>query len=259
MRKRYIQVYVTGKEKRNHFLSRIISTVILIFIFFIMVVLFLVVLQNKKKDNLFLQKEFYFVYAYKFRKESVLYDKKEEVKKLGGANEIYLHRNEHYLIVNVYLKRNEAESVLKEVKMQFSSAGILRLYSSKFSKNAKQEVFDNFEIKNSLKRIDTLDLQAMNLQVDFLSLKKVKSDIVSEMSKNRVELLSIAEKLSNNKCAAAEIISNHVNLELMYYSEFFEKYYAQTKNRAHLIGSLAVKLALNQIKMINNLSAIGKY
>ncbi len=254
MTKFNFQVYVPQRFKRKSLQIEIISAFIIILIFLIIVVFILVVAQNKKKNNLFLPLNYYFVYAYKYRKESMLNSKKEEVKKLGGANEIYLHRNEHYLIVNVFLKKQEAENLLKNIKKEFPNAGILRICSNQYLKESKKVIMDNFDIKNALKRTEINNNNIFNSQVKFLSNDRLKSDIVSMVSKCRLESNSILKIIGDEDSEIRRIISNHININLLYYEEFFEKYYAQTNNREHLINKLSVRIALNQIKMINNMA-----
>lgn len=189
----------------------------------------------------------------------MLYGKKEEVKKLGGANEIYLHRNKHYLIVNVFLEKKEAEKTLERIIDEFPDAGVLRLHTNSFSKRAKKKIIGDFEIKNSLKRITSISSNIFDLQIEFLSKDNETNDVTALVSKHKLESATILSSITRAEESVAKIIASHIEINLLYYEEFFEKYYTQIENRAYLLNNLAVKLALNQVKMINNLSVSGKY
>lgn len=238
--------------------NTIISVITLILFFLILVVVLLVFINNKKKENLFLPVNYYFVYADKHRKEQMLYTKKEEVKKLGGANEIYLHKNEHYLIVNVYLDKSEAETVLKNIKQKYSNAGVLRITTSTFSKSIKKEIVNSYEIKNTLKRVNSNFKEVLEMQMGLLSDIEKKNNVISILARHRLEIYELKSKFEKNESVFGKIIVKYMDIDLIFYEEIFEKYYAQSGNRVHLLNNFAVKLALNQIKLINNLSVLGK-
>ena len=112
-------------------------------------------------------------------------------------------------------------------------------------------------MKNYLKRIDSVFDNVLNLQIGFLS-DDICDNVSLEMSGYRLEISKIRDMLQNNETLISEIILKNIDLVLLDFDMFFEKYYPQTGNRGYLINCFAVKTALNQIKMINNLSSAIK-
>ena len=251
---RRFQVYVTQKNKTKSLWFAIKSAFIIIFIIFSVVAICVYVSIEKKKENNFLQQSFYFVYSSKYRKESMLFSEKEALKKFGGACEIYYHKNQYYLLVNVCFFKENAEKMAADIKNEFPNAGVLRITTSKFSRDAKTRVMGCFEVKNALKQIKSNLDGVMKLQSNFALQKIDAGDVISKFVKYKLDLQMISKRLSDANNEVGDLVASYIEMKLLCYDEFFEKFYVQEANRVHLISKMATKLAIIQIKMINNLS-----
>lgn len=251
---RRFQVYVTPDrcDKNTRFAIKSVFAVGLIF--FLLIFILVAVIHLKKKENNFLPLSFYFVYSSKYRKESMLYTEKETLKKSGGACEIYFHKNYYYMFVSVYFEKNEADEFADSIKEMFPNVGVLRITTSKFSKTAKSQILGYFEVKNALKYVKSDFGEVLEIQNNYVLEKIDSGSVISTLSRHKLNLQTLEKRLIDSAGKMGVLLSSYIEMELLAYNEFFEKFYVQSSNRVHLLSKLATKLAIIQIKMINNLS-----
>lgn len=248
------QVYVPRKNNRNKIKSVIKSAFAMILIFFLILLFVLIFAKLRKKENNFLPLSFYFVYSSKYRKESMLYTERELLKKSGGACEIYYHKNQYYLMFNVYFEKEKAEEVLQNLKEKFPNAGVLRITTKSFSKKAKREIQGSFELKNALKHIKSDFDEVLEVQNSFVLKEKDSGKVMQALTRQKLNLQVLSKRLNGAENEMCDLVAGFIEMKLLCYEEFFEKFYTQTSNREYLLSKIATKLAIIQIKMINNLS-----
>ncbi len=184
----------------------------------------------------------------------MLDNEKELLKKLGGANVVHFHKNEYYLLVNVYLNKDEAEEVVSNIKPTFANAGVVRISTSVFSKASRNQILSNFKLKNTLKRISSNFDEVLSYEMGYLAGKISESDVISKFVMHRVEFSKLKEQLLASEGILETATANYLKIFLLHYDNFFDKFYSQTNNREYLICKLATELIISQIELINNLA-----
>ena len=233
---------------------RIKSVIITILFFIICVTLFVVMFSLKKKEDKFLPTYYYFVYVGKYKKQSMLFTQKEGVKKNGWASVIYKHKNYYYLLLNVYTEKSEADAIASELEDLFSNVSVVRISTSKISKNIKNTILKDFEVKNALKYLEEYINHITQYLKNCLSSEVLVSDIISEIVNYKLMLNGLKSRLVNSQSYLGGVISSYIDRYLNIFDDFLHKFYTQANNRRHLICKISIELILTKIEMINNIA-----
>ncbi len=251
-----LQVCVTQKVKRKIGSVQIKSAVCLILFFLIFGTILISIIVSRKKENLFYGQNLYFVYTSKTKNVSSLENEKDMIKNLGGAGVVFLHKKEYYLICNVYLKKDEAEEIKKNIAENYHNAGILEI-SAKKIKNIKH-FKQNENSKNMLRFIKNNLIELTQTEIDFISgnisegklgawaLSK-KQTLEQMISKN----IEASEEITRNMCSYAKLI-------VFQYDNFLNQFYVKS-NKQSLFCEFVVNFSLIFADMWNYLWNYGYF
>lgn len=153
-----------------------------------------VLVAEKKKLRAFDERVFYFVSAGSSRKISLLEDKKELLKNLGGANVFYLYKEKSHLISSVYLDQESAEEIRSNILSYFPDASILKIKSKRVSTKGIKRVKEIVGAEEFLKCLYKTSVEFQKLQMIYLSGECGESKFISEMVEKRIGF----EKALNN-------------------------------------------------------------
>ena len=229
---------------------------VLIIILFIAVVLFISFFGfylNSKENQVFKEKTYYYVCAMKTKGTKELENIKDDVKKVGGAGKIYKKENYNYLILNVYNDESLAKDVFEKNKINYPNAVTFELKRKSISKKVKKQIKgDEFlfrYIKNHNKYMENVFALSLKYLSGALSENKFCSEILNlkfKLDEINDEML----KLESNKLN--DLVKNQVNLELYYYSAFFDNFFKNDKKDS-IVCEFVVNLTILSVEFFNNL------
>ena len=237
------------KRKNNHLKIVIIFFVIAIFSAIIAIGFYL----KKKQDSVFFQQSFYFVYASKSKKTSSLEKMQDKLKELGGAGKIYKKDEYYYLIINVYLNEELASQVASDNKAVYESVGVLEIKTKKLNRNSKNAMKNNESALDYVKKFNKSIDEISELQIKYLSSEISENDLCSDIltMKFNFEDLNDSLKIADDS-EIKNLVNNYLNLNLMYYSSFFNTFFDSTK-KVSVLCEFVVNLTLLKVDLFNNL------
>lgn len=197
--------YLKSKKRGKGLVKSVVST-ILIFLFAIVSSVILV--SEKRKLRAFDERVFYFVSAGSSRKISLLDDKKELLKNLGGANVVYEHRHLSHLLASVYLKQEFADEIKGNLLGHFPESDILKIKSKRVSTSGIRKIKEITGAEEFVKLIYKISVKFQDLQMSYLSGVLSESDFLSEMVGFRINLEKALENIDNSNDLANKIIEN---------------------------------------------------
>lgn len=196
--------YHKYKNRRKNKIKSVITT-ILILLFAI--VSSVVLVSEKKKLRAFDERIFYFVSAGFSKNISLLDDKKELLKNLGGANVLYEHKGLSHLIANVYLEQDSANEIKGNISSYFPEASVLKIKSKRVSTKGIRLVKEIEGADEFIKYFYKLSLEFYSLQIAYLSGEKTESDFLSDMVESRIDFEKKMLNIKKTNDLAEKIIS----------------------------------------------------
>ena len=168
---------------------------VLIFIFFVSILISLGV--SRKNNKCFDKVSYYFVYA---QKSKIKTDEKQKdlVKSLGGAGVFYFYKEYYYLLVSVYLIKEDASEIADGIKSQFKNAGVLTIETKRLQFKVQQKIKDNFACFKFFKQVNELVKSFEGVAVDFCKGTLSPGDLMTGFLKNKLEIESLSVEMGKN-------------------------------------------------------------
>lgn len=243
---------LTATRKLKRYKHRILVISIIIFII-VGFVFFLCLKVKKKNEECFSKRFFYVLYLEKDTKQTVLTSLQDTVKKLGGAGEIYFYDKFYYLTASVYLIKDEALEVLKNLSQSFPNAGILNLERKKLPNSIKTKIKQNTECFRYFNFVDELILDFTEKEYLYLSGKLTQRELVSYLLEKKLNLEDIINKfIYEEEDLLMKNIYYYQNLLLLYFNNFFSTFFESTKKNS-LVCEFAINSVLLSFEMVNSL------
>ncbi len=244
-------VTLKGRKKRrqNVCLIALISVFVVIFIFIIFFGLFL----EAKQIKVFKEQSFYLVCANNSRNLKDLENIQDEIKKFGGAGKIYKKELNYFLIINMYLEKEQAENVLINNKQSYENASILEIKTKKVSKKSIKKIRNNqFNFKfikvlsNSIQEISKLSLKYINSEIS-------ENELCSKLLAYKFELETLNDELKKLEPSEVnDLVQNYSQLLIMYFDSYFNNFFGSDKKVSVLID-FVVSIGLLKVDFFNNL------
>lgn len=242
-----MQETLTANKRKN-----IIFVLILVFIIIVAVSIFLCFKLKCKKQNYFLEQEFYIVYSEKSKKQNSLEENQKIVKNMGGSGEIYFSNDYYYLTLSSYQKKEDAESVVGQINTIFPDAGILKLTINKISNKNKTYIKENKNLLEFFIFINKFRNQIFEYEVKFLSDSVTDRGMTVFYLENKMKLEQFVKSTSEFDGKMKDDILKFCNLALLYINNFFNEFFESNKKHS-LVTSLTINIALASADLINNL------
>lgn len=183
--------------------SVISSILILLFAIISSVVL----VSEKKKLRAFDERVFYFVSAGSSRKISLLDDKKELLKNLGGANVVYQHKELSHLLASVYLEQEQAEEIKSNILEYFPDALILKIKAKRVSTRGIKRVREVVGAEEFVKGLYKTSVNFQNFQMSYLSGMCDEGEFLSKMIGERIKLEKLLQNIEETNELAENIVA----------------------------------------------------
>ncbi len=181
------------------------SVVWTILVFLFAVVSSAVLITEKKKLKAYDERVFYFVSAGSAKSISLLDDKKELLKNLGGANIVYQHKGLSHLLASAYLEQESAEEIKSNLTKYFPESEILKLKSKRASNKVIKSIKNISGAENFIKYIYKISNDFQEIQMNYLSGEASESDFLSDMVKIKINFEQLLERIENS-CELADNI-----------------------------------------------------
>jgi hypothetical protein len=228
------------KRKRKTKIKSVVST-ILVFLFAI--ISSSILISEKKKLKAYDERIFYFVSVANSKKISLLDDKKELLKNLGGASVVFSRKDVFYLFANVYLEQESALEIKSNLVKYFPDTEIIKIkierISNKGIKNIKNIVGAEEVIKFLYKLSNDYQYYQMNFLMGALSDGKFLSFML-EKKMTLEKLLADMEKTTE----LGKKISSYVELMLFQLNNFLNGF-TIAKHVQHYVCNYFVGFYLN--------------
>lgn len=247
-----MQDYVPLKRNNKTSQMRIISVISIIFIFFIFLI-FLAFVLHFKRDKMFKQTTFYFVYAEKSQNSSDLENLSEKIKNLGGAGKIFQYEKYYYLILNVYNDEESAENVVKNNKEIYENISVLKLSSKKISYKTAKTIKQSAPSVSYIKNLNLAFNEIYQQGLEYLAGKISDNDLCVAILKLKFDLEDDILMLKTDKSQKySAICYEFANLEQMYFNSFFDKVF-DSDIKTSVLCEFMVQMALLKLDFFNNL------
>ena len=166
------------KKKRNNRIKSIVSSILILLFAIISSV---VLISEKRKLRPYDERVFYFVSAGSSRTISLLEDKKELLKNLGGANVVYTYKGQSHLIASVYLDQESADEIKSNFVEYFPEVGVLKIKSKRVSTKGIKVIKEISGAEEFIKNLYKISTDFQELQMKYLSGEFSESDFLSDM------------------------------------------------------------------------------
>lgn len=211
-------------------------------------------IKNRQID-VFKQQSFYYVYAYKSKKAKTLEKYQDLLKETGGAGKICRFEDNYYLIINVYLSEEFAQSVVSKNLDQYIDCGVIEVKSKSFSKISKNKLKRDEVLVSMIKNLNNDIFKLESFMIEYLNEKVSDNHLCSQILKMQFDL----DYLKNSSISADEdgrtdlsIIASYLDLELVYYSNFINDFLYSSK-KSSVLCEFFVDLTLLKLDFFNNL------
>lgn len=194
------------KQKKNR-KGKIKSVVSAILILLFAIVSSVILVSEKKKLRSFDERVFYFVSAGSSRKISLLDDKKELLKNLGGANVVYVYREVSHLIANIYLEQDSAEEIKANILSYFPEASILKIKSKRVSTKGIKQVKEIGGAEEFIKFVYKASNEFQDIQMNYLAGEYSEGKFLSDMVDIRIKLEKLLDNIENNNDLSEKIVA----------------------------------------------------
>lgn len=197
------------------------------------------------KPSIIEKTDFYFVEVGSFNKFSSASNLATETQQKGGAGYIYFDNNYH-VFVNLYLKKQDAEAVVNNIKNEYNNAKIFKISSKKYKNNKnftqKQINIIKNTLKTNLSTIETISQISQNYDKNLISDIEIKNDYL--MLKNNYE---------NQQIIFSSTFSDRVSNEYINATSEILRNYASKDLNGNSIKYSLIKITLNHISLLDAL------
>ncbi len=187
----YSSPYYKQKNKKQ------ISITILIFLIIILLAVAVFLIERKEKKTYF-----YFLQANEFVNYKDATNLASEIQARQGAGYIYYDGTYHVLI-SYYSTKEEAESVLENVKSEYSNASVFDISASTFRENTNYTDEENKEIKNMILTneglIERTYTQVLSYDKNEISINILQTNTKKILDEYEKKFENFKNKLKNNK------------------------------------------------------------
>lgn len=201
-----MQVTMTYHKSRKKSKLQIKSVVSTILVFLFAIVSSAILVSEKRKLRAFDERVFYFVSAGSSRTISLLDDKKELLKNLGGANVVYSYKGISHLLANVYLEQESADEIKGNLTQYFPESDVLKLRSKRVSNKGIKKIKSISGAENFIKFVYKMSNEYQDLQMNFLSGEISDSMFLSSMVDKKINFEKIISNIDNSNDLAEKII-----------------------------------------------------
>lgn len=246
-----MQVCVTKKTLNTDIrfgVKSVISTILIFVMAFVSIVL---LINMKKKNLIFEQQYFYFVYASSSKKVSVLDKQKDYLKNVGGAAITYYFENDYYLVANAYLNSIDANEIKQNLISHFSNSNVLTVKTNKLSKSSKRKINENEQVKKFLKFLYQFNRGFYELSFSYYMGEISDSEFISKIIRNNL----VFEEFKNNIDGSDEfgsVAKDYASLICLQFSSFLNNFYI-TSNKQNYISAYYVGFVINYVEFYNSL------
>lgn len=246
-----MQVSVSSKKRKKFDKSKIKSVVSTILVFLFAIISTAILISHRKKSLAFDSKYFYFISVASANKESLLENKKELVKNLGGANVVYKQDGNYHLLVNVYLDFQSAEEIRQSLLGYFPDAKILKIKTTKITKTKVKKIRKHLENEKLIRFLYNLVGDFEELEMSYLSGEISDGEIIKYMLKYKLELEKINDSIAFDDEISIKCLEfgELINLHLTNFLSGFDI----SKSKQNYVCNYFVGFYLNYIEMFNSL------
>ena len=167
----YNPSYYVNKNKKQ------VSITILIFLIIILLAVAVFLIEKKEKKTYF-----YFLQANEFLNYKDASNLANELQSKQGAGYIY-YDGSYHVIISYYATIEEAESVLENIKNEYTNAKIFNISAQQFMENSRYTNEENEQIKNMILTNENLINQTYNQILSF-DKGEISKDILEVNMKN---------------------------------------------------------------------------
>lgn len=212
----YNSSYYVNKNKKQ------VSITILIFLIIILLAVAVFLIEKKEKKTYF-----YFLQANEFLNYKDASNLAYELQSKQGAGYIY-YDGSYHVIISFYATIVEAESVLENIKNEYTNAKIFNISAQQFMENSRYTNEENEQIKNMILTNENLINQTYNQILSF-DKDEISKDILEVNMKN------ISDEYAKNFENFKKILKNNKNYaiflkKLTKIDENFKNLYNYAKN-----------------------------
>lgn len=246
-----MQVSMTAKPHHKSRKNMIKSAFWTIFIFLFIVVSTIFLVKNKK-ENLFAEEQiFYIVYADVSSNAMNFDSKKELLKNLGGAGNVFAYKNKQYLVANVYLELASANEIKNNLTAYYSDAGVLKLKVDKMKWRIVKKIKSSSISLKIMKFMYDYSKQYNNFELSFMSGKLSETEFLTKLIAKRLELFELckAEKSSEFE----QTFLSFGELVYLQMTNFLDGFFA-TNAKSSYICRFYVNFIVNYLEFYNSLS-----
>lgn len=246
-----MQVCVTRKNF-NKDITFSVKSVISSILIFVMAFISIVFLINMKKKNLIYEEQyFYFVYASSSKKVSVLDKQKDYLKNLGGASISYFYKDDFYLIANVYLNSADGDEIKQNLLPHFQNAGVVTIKTNKILKASQKKINENEQVKKFLKYLYQYNRAFYELSMGYFIGEISDSEFISKIIKNNLVFEEYKNKISDESELGA-LAKDYAALMSLQFSSFLNNFYLSS-NKQNYVSAYYVGFVINYIEFYNSL------
>ena len=223
------------------------------FVVLFLIIALIVTVPERQRDKNFEEVSYYFVYACKSPKENTLSSNKTLLKSLGGGGNIYFFRNQYYLLVNVYLSKEDADDVKEGIKSTFADAGVISIKSKEPSVKKIQTYKKQVEIFSFVQFLFKFTKEFSNEQLKYISGKTTDADFAQFVLARYMKMKEIKNNLSKaEKTGEVECVFNYINQCEFCFDEFFDVFF-QSQKKKSLVCEFYINIIFCRVEMFDNL------
>ena len=234
------------KKKRNNRIKSIVSSILILLFAIISSV---VLISEKRKLRPYDERVFYFVSAGSSRTISLLEDKKELLKNLGGANVVYTYKGQSHLIASVYLDQESADEIKSNFVEYFPEVGVLKIKSKRVSTKGIKVIKEISGAEEFIKNLYKISTDFQELQMKYLSGEFSESDFLSDMVEKKIKFEKLLSNVEANNELAEKIISFGEIMSLQMTS--FLSGLTISKNKQNFVCNYFVGFYLNYVELFD--------
>lgn len=218
-------------------------------VIFTLTISLLTVVLNKRKNHEFMPaKTYYFVYTNK-RQNDFDSSLTEQIKLLGGAGVDLFYNNEHFLIVNCYLEKSDAENVVQNLIKNFSSADVLEINFSTPNGKIVEKIKQDEKISAFFKFYQNVCDELNDFCLEFLIGKKSVGEVSTFVLNQKLKIEEILNNF-NPKDAFSEEIFKIMGQCKVYFENFLLQFF-NLNRRESLLCELTLELIVLRFDMNN--------
>lgn len=214
---------VERKKNKKLNINPVISTVL----FFLIIFLISAVLVVSKRSNLFFEtRTFYVVYAQKDKNKSVLAEQQSKVKNLGGAAVLLEKNNEYYLAVAIYLTKDDANEVKKNLQSQFLSAGIVEFSALSVSNKYKNIIKKNDFHLQQFKQLNNFLSEYQEIMFLYAKGEISEGKFISTMLAKKIDIEQLKLKCEKENVSDLKLFDEYVGIFISQFDYLLTKFYS---------------------------------